>query len=412
MDRLISFGGLFVMIGLAWLMSSNRRKISLRVVIGGMLLQFIFAWLVLKTAAGQEFFAVAGLGFKKLLGFVSAGAEFMFGINPGNDKTLLKTFAFGVLPTIIFFSALMAILYYIGIMQWVVRFFGWIMRRTLGTTGPESLAAAGNIFLGQTEAPLIVRPYLNTMTRSELMAVMVPGFGSTAGGVMAAYVGMGIDAGHLITASVLSAPAGLLIAKVLQPEEEPVHDVERVELEYDPRISGCNLVEAASIGVTDGLKLALNVGAMLIAFLALIAMLNAGVGWIGETAFNQKWSLQAGLSYLFAPLAWMMGIPWEDCLPAGELLGLRMAANEFIAYDVLAQWIKPDSGVVLNSRTQIILTYALSGFANFASIGIQIGGIGALAPDRQSELAKLGLRAMLGGTLACFMTACMAGLLI
>jgi CNT family concentrative nucleoside transporter len=413
MHRWVCLLGLAVMIALAWLLSAHKRKISVRVIIGGLLLQFAFALIVLRTAPGEAFFREAGALFQRLLGFVEAGSSFMFRIERpqgAGPLDLLRTFAFNVLPTIIFFASLMAILYYLGIMQLVVRAFGYVVRRTLGTTGPESLAAAGNIFLGQTEAPLLVRPYLATMTKSELMAIMVPGFGSTAGGVLAAYVAMGFDAGHLITASVMSAPAGLLIAKVMQPEVEPARDVEHVELEYDPKLSGSNVIEAAAIGATDGLKLALNVAAMLIAFLALIAMCDALLGWVGSR-FDQEWSLGRGLAYPFAPLAWLMGIPWAECMASGELLGIRIVANEFVAYQRLAEWMQPGEELV-SERTKTILTYALSGFANLGSIGVQLGGIGALAPLRQRDLAQLGLRAMLGGMLACFMTACVAGLLL
>jgi concentrative nucleoside transporter, CNT family len=406
MERLISALGLFVMIFLAWLMSSYKRKVSMRVVIGALLLQFIFALLILKTAPGQWLFDGMGNLFNAFLDCVDAGAGFVFG-----PKFKDFYFAFKVLPTIIFFSSFMAILYYIGLMQWVVTLFGRLMQVTLGTSGAESLSAAANIFLGQTEAPLVVRPYVATMTKSELMAVMVPGFGSTAGGVLAAYVGMGVDAGHLITASVMSAPAGLLLAKVMLPETEHPRTTGELKIEVDEANAGANVVEAAAIGATEGMKLAINVAAMLIAFLGLIAVLNLFVGWVGGL-FGQEWSLAAALSYLFAPLAWIMGIQAEDCLHSGKLLGLRMVANEFIAYEEFSRWIKPDSGVELADRSQIILTYALSGFANFGSIGIQIGGIGAMAPERQGDLARLGLRAMLGGTLATFMTACIAGILI
>lgn len=405
MERFISFCGLFVMIGLAWLMSSNRKKISWRIVAGGLLLQFAFALLILRTDPGRALFTWIGDVFKSLLDCVDAGSKFVFG-----NKFAEIPFAFKVLPTIIFFSALMSILYYIGLMQLLVKGFGWLVQKTLGTTGAESLAAAANIFLGQTEAPLVVRPYVARMTKSELMAIMVPGFGSTAGGVLAAYVEFGIDAGHLVTASVLSAPAGLLIAKVLQPESEQSKLTGNEALEV-PNI-GANVIEAAAIGASEGVKLAINVAAMLIAFLALIAMVNGMIGWAGNYFFHQQWSLGGACSYLFAPIAWVMGVDAKDVLPVGELLGIRMVGNEFIAYEKLAEWLKPDSPVKLAERSQVILTYALCGFANFGSIGIQIGGIGAMAPDRQSDLARLGLRAMLGGTLACFMTACVAGMLI
>ena len=392
------------MVFLAWLMSSHKTRVSLRIIVAGILLQFGFGLLILKTRPGQLLFAAIGKMFEKFLGFVDAGSAFVFGSNFKEHP-----FAFKVLPTIIFFSSFMAILYYLGVMQLVVRLFGKLMRVTLRTSGAESLAAAANIFLGQTEAPLVVRPYVRTMTRSELMAIMVPGFGSTAGGVLAAYVEMGIDAGHLVTASVLSAPAGLLIAKVLQPEIEQPLTAGDADLELGD--TGSNVIEAAAIGASEGVKLAINVAAMLIAFLALIAMFDAIIGWSGAK-LGQHWSLATGLSYVFAPIAWLIGIESADCFKVGELLGIRMVANEFVAYDKLAAWLRTDSGVVLSPRTQVLITYALCGFANFSSIGIQIGGIGAMAPERQKDLAKLGFRAMLGGTLACFMTACVAGVLI
>ncbi|HEX3725237.1 MAG TPA: NupC/NupG family nucleoside CNT transporter [Pirellulales bacterium] len=404
MYRLISFFGLFVMIGLAWCMSSHRWRVNLRVVIGGVLLQFLLAIVILRTEPGRALFAGIGDIFETLLGFIDVGAVFVFGENFREHY-----FAFKVLPTIIFFSSLMSILYYLRIMQVVVWVFGRIVQRTLHTTGPESLAAAANIFLGQTEAPLVVRPYVRNMTESELMAIMVPGFGSTAGGVLAAYIGMGIDAGHLVAASVLSAPAGLLIAKVMVPETEPVRDSSEIEVHAEEL--GENIIEAASIGATEGMKLAVNVAAMLLAFLALIAMCNAMVGWVGGQ-FGQAWSVSAALAYLFAPLAWLMGVEPADCLNVGELLGIRMVTNEFVAYQQFSEWLHEDSAVHLSERSQVILTYALCGFANFSSIGIQIGGIGAMAPERRADLARLGLRAMLGGTLACFMTACIAGILI
>ena len=404
MERVISFFGLFVMIGLAWLMSSHKRRFPWRVVAGGLLLQLAFAFLILKTGPGEAFFDGVDGVFNRLMDCVDAGSSFVFG-----ESFKEHYFAFRVLPSIIFFAALMQVLYYVGIMQQVVRGLGWVVQRTLGTTGPESLAAAANIFLGQTEAPLVVRPYVRSMTKSELMAIMVPGFGSTAGGVLIAYKGMGVDAGHLLTASVLSAPASLLIAKVMLPETETPKPVEKVELEMGD--SGGNLVEAISEGTLEGLKLALNVGAMLIAFLALIAMADGLLGWVGSW-MGQEWSLSAIFAWVFWPIAWVMGIETNDCSAAGQLLGVKMAANEFVAYGMFSEWIKPGGAVELSARTQVILTYALCGFANFSSIGIQIGGIGGMAPERQRDLAKLGLRAMLGGALANFMTACIAGMLL
>ncbi len=402
--RLISFCGLFVMVLLAWLMSSHKRKISLRIVVGGLLLQMAFALFILKTRIGKIIFTAMGDFFTRLLGFVDVGAEFVFGANFAEHF-----FAFKVLPTIVFFSSLMAILYHLGIVQRVVSLFAWTMQKVLGTSGAESLSAAANIFVGQTEAPLVVRPYVGSMTQSELMAVMVGGFATIAGGVLAAYVGMGIDAGHLMTASVISAPAALLIAKVMQPEVEHSRTLGKVEVDVQKTTS--NIVEAAAVGATDGMKLALNVAAMLIAFLALIAIGDAAVGWCGSW-FGQQWTIAKLLGYAFAPLAFVMGIESKDCFAAGELLGLKMMATEFVAYLKFGEWMQPDSPVQFSERTQIIMTYALAGFANFGSIGIQIGGIGGIAPERRADLARLGIRAMLGGTLACCMTACIAGVLV
>jgi CNT family concentrative nucleoside transporter len=423
MHRFISLLGIVVFIGLAWLMSSHKRRFPWRVVIGGLVLQFVLAGLILLTGPGQAFFHGIDSVFNRLIDCVDTGSRFVFG-----DDFQEHPFAFRVLPSIIFFAALMQVLYYAGIMQQVVRGLGYVVQRTLGTTGPESLAAAANIFVGQTEAPLVVRPYVNGMTRSELLAIMVPGFGSTAGGVLIAYKGMGIDAGHLLTASVLSAPASLLIAKVMIPETEPsltaydahvatdettLRDAKpsdtRVHL--DMGYSGSNLIEAVAIGALEGLKLALNVAAMLIAFLALLTLADGLVNWAGHW-LGQEWSLSAALSLIFAPLAWLMGIPWQDCSEAGQLLGVKMVANEFVAYLQFSDWLQSGSGVALNERSIVILTYALCGFANFGSIGIQIGGIGGMAPERQGELARLGLRAMLGGTLANFLTACVAGMMV
>lgn len=411
MERLISLFGLLVMVALALALSADRRKVDRRLLLGGLGLQFALALLVLKTAFGQAFFGYIGTFFAALFSYVDAGSEFVFGADFSEHF-----FAFKVLPTIIFFSALMSVLYHLGLVQYVVAAFAWVMRRTLYTSGAESLAAAANIFVGQTEAPLVVRPYVASMTRSELMALMVGGFATIAGGVLAAFVGLGIDAGHLVAASVISAPAALLVAKVMQPEVEASKTLGQVAIEVER--TATNVVEAAANGTLDGLRLALNVGAMLIAALALIALLDGAVGLLGRGVGyllgmeGLAWSLSAALGYLFAPFAWLMGIEARDCLAAGELLGKKMVANEFVSYVQLSQWLQPGSGVDLSPRSVAILTYALCGFANFSSIGIQIGGIGSIAPARRGELARLGFRAMLGGTLACFMTACVAGILL
>ena len=412
MEQLISLAGYFVLILLAWTMSSHRWRFPWRIVLAGTALQFALAVITLKTTPGLVFFDAVGDFFTLMLDFSDAGAAFVFG-----PDFKLHFFAFKVLPTIIFFSCFMSVLYYIGLMQWIVKGMAWVMQKTLGTSGAETLSAAANVFLGQTEAPLVIKPYLPGMTISELNAVMVGGFANISGGVLAAFVGMGIDAGHLVTASVISAPASLLIAKIIEPETGVPQTLGRVRLEVPPL--GVNLIEAAAIGTIDGLKLALNVAAMLIAFMALIAMGDYAVQWIGDQVASGTgwqwagtWSLQNALATAFAPLARILGIPWQDCGRAGELLGIKMFANEFVAYSKLGEWMQPGSGVELAERSKIILTYALCGFSNFASIGIQIGGLGGLAPERQSDLARLGLRAMLGGTLATLMTATIAGVLL
>ncbi|HWA99715.1 MAG TPA: NupC/NupG family nucleoside CNT transporter [Pirellulales bacterium] len=417
MERLISFCGLFVMIGLAWLMSADRWKVRPRVIVGTLLLQLTFGMLTLWTVPGEQFFHVIGDAFTALLGFVDSGTTFVFGINAKPDEAnmpnrlaLVRSFAFGVLPTIIFFSALMSILYHLGIMQWVVKVVAIVMQKTLRTSGAESLSAASNIFVGQTEAPLIIRPFVNDMTNSELMAVMIGGFATVAGGVMAAYVSFGVSAEHLVRASVIAAPGALMMAKILQPEVGVPKTLGRVEMSAET--GAANVIEAAAIGASDGVKLAINVAAMLIAFLALIAMFDAMLGWVGTQVGyvgESTWTLRAALGYAFRPFAWLIGVPWVDSYKVGQLLGTRMAANEFLAYvDLSAMKTNQE----ISERAQVLATYALCGFANFSSIGIQIGGIGAIAPSRQGDLARLGLRAMFGGTLACFCSACIAGILI
>ncbi len=410
MERVISLLGLVVMVSLAWAMSEHKKQVNLRVVWGGLLLQLVLAVFILKTSIGAAIFQTIGDFFTATLGFVDAGTSLVFG-----EEYLHHFFAFKVLPTIIFFSSLMSILYYLGIIQKVVEAFAWVMQRTLGTSGSETLAAAANIFVGQTEAPLMVRPYISSMTKSELMALMVGGFATIAGGVLVAYVGMGIDAGHLVAASVISAPAALLISKLMIPETAQSVTLGHVELTVEEKHA--NVIDAATKGALDGMKLTLNVVAMLIAFLGLVALVDAALGLVGEWTgalfgYNWHWSLAALFGYVFAPFAYLLGIPWVDCFYAGELLGKKMVLNEFIAYAQMMEWSQPDSGVVLSERSTLILTYALCGFANFGSVGIQIGGIGGIAPERRAELAILGIRAMIGGTLAMMMTACIAGILI
>jgi CNT family concentrative nucleoside transporter len=445
-QRLVSVLGMIVLLFIAWLLSVNRALIPWRLVFWGIGLQIVFALLILKTPAGEAFFTWINTVIVSLLGFTEAGARFLFGnlvVNnvpvgvgePGSGPvtpivgTVANTgafFAFNVLPTIVFFSSLMTMLYYFGVMQVVVKSMAWVMMRTMGTSGAETLSAAGNIFLGQTEAPLLIKPYVAGMTMSELMAVMTGGFATVAGGVMAAFVGMLIFyfpdiAGHLMAASVMSAPAALVFAKIMYPEaEEPAT---RGSLKVAVEKVDANVIDAAARGAGEGLHLAMNVGAMLLAFIALIALLNALIGWIGGIthltdlfqnigwlAPAQRLNLDAILGWIFAPLAWLMGVPWADAPEIGSLLGIKTAVNEFVAYLQLSAMLAGDTG--LSPRSVVIATYALCGFANFSSIAIQIGGIGGIAPSRRSDLARIGLRAMVAGSLAAFMTATIAGILV
>jgi concentrative nucleoside transporter, CNT family len=444
--RLISLLGMAALIGIAWLLSTNRRAIPWRIVGWGIGLQLFFALLILKTPVGVAIFAGVNDVIVALLGFTVQGAEFLFGNlvwnhvpvgtgEPGNmpmapaPGSVAQTgafFAFNVLPTIVFFSSLMTLLYYFGIMQAVVKGFAWIMMRTLRTSGAETLSAAGNIFLGQTEAPLLVKPFVARMTLSELMAVMTGGFATVAGGVMAAFVGMLMFyipdiAGHLLAASVMSAPAALVFAKMIVPETAVPETMGSLATPIER--TDANAIDAAARGAGEGLTLAFNVGAMLLAFIALIALINALIGTVGDwtrltpvlqdwnwLAAGQRLNLESLLGWIFAPLAWLMGVPWRDATIVGGLLGIKTAVNEFVGYLRLAELL--GEGSPLAPRSIIIATYALCGFANFSSIAIQIGGLGGIAPARRSDLARLGLRAMIAGTLAAFMTATIAGMLI
>jgi CNT family concentrative nucleoside transporter len=419
--------GLLFFVGLCYVFSSNRKAIDWRLVGAGLVLQIVFGVLVLHVEWVRLSIDWISSGFVALLDFNRAGAEFLFGSLVTDQKTFGYLFAFNVLPTIIFFSAFSSLLFYLGILQRIVHSFAWILSKSMNLSGAESLSASANIFLGQTEAPLLIRHYIPNMTRSELLAIMVGGMATIAGAVMVAYIGMlgGDDpaqkllfAKHLLTASVLSAPAGLMTAKMLLPQTEDVSHV--LQLSKDK--IGANMLEALANGTSDGLKLAVNVGAMLIVFTAMIALVNAvlsyGVG--GWTGLNDliahgsagryaSLSLQYIFGVIFAPLAWLMGIDYGQLTTAGQIIGEKTILNEFYAYATLGKL--KDSGVLTDQRAIIILTYALCGFSNIGSIGIQIGGIGALAPNQRSELARLGVKALIGGSIACFMTACVAAML-
>ena len=420
--RLQAVLGIFLMICFAWFFREKRpnQRFPWRVVLGGLILQFGFALLILKTEIGAPVFSTVNDMFVQLMTYSDEGSRFLFGdlvLKPGEGGSWWTGqgafIAFSVLPTIIFFSSLMAVLYHLGIMIRIVRVFSRFVARFLGTSGAETLSATGNIFVGQTEAPLLIRPFLAQMTRSELHTVMVGGFATVAGGVMAAYVGMlharfPDIAGHLLAASIMSAPAALLIGKLMVPEtDKPVTGpgtVIQVEKAY------ANVIEAAATGAADGLKLAFNVGAMLLAFIALIAVANGALGWAAGLFGHEGLTLQVIFGYVMAPMAWLLGIESGEIRSVGTLLGVKMVLNEFVAYMDLANNLGGQQP--LSERSVIIVTYALCGFANFSSIGIQIGGISGIAPERRRELSVLGLRAMVGGTLGAFMTAALAGLLV
>ena len=421
----ILFGlfGLVVLLGIAWLFSNNKSRVDWKLVATGVTLQIAFAALVLLVPGGKDVFDALGQGFVKVLSFVGAGSNFIFGSLMDTSKFGF-IFAFQVLPTIIFFAALMSVLYHLGVMQAVVRAMAWAITKVMRVSGAETTSVCASVFIGQTEAPLTVRPYIGRMTESELITMMIGGMAHIAGGVLAAYVGMlgGGDpvqqafyAKHLLAASIMAAPATLVIAKILIPETGEPLTRGTVKMEVEKTTS--NVIDAAAAGAGDGLRLALNIGAMLLAFIALIALLNWPLTWIGEVTGLQQMlgkptDLAALLGYLLAPIAWVIGVPWQDATTVGSLIGQKVVLNEFVAYLQLADIVNGKAaGVVLTDQGKLIATYALCGFANFSSIAIQIGGIGGLAPERRADLARFGLRAVLGGSIATLMTATIAGVL-
>jgi len=405
MERYTGILGLFTLLAIAYGLSNNRRAIPWRLVFGGLSLQLLFALFILKTPIGKPFFSFVDKVIKKLLSFSDAGSDFLFkSFGTGVVEGPLMNFAFRVLPTIIFFSALMAMLYHLGIMQFFVKWIARAMQKTMKTSGAETLSVSANIFIGQTEAPLMIRPFISHMTKSELMAVMTGGFATVAGGIMAIYVKILGDvpgiAGHLMAASIMSAPAALVVAKIIYPETEDSETSGTLKIEIEKPDS--NAMEAIGRGATDGMKLAANVAAMLVAFVAIIALVNAFLSLVGL-------SLQEILGFCFRPLAWTMGVPWSESGIVGTLMGEKIILTELIAYADLGDL---RAASALSDRSAIIASYALCGFANFASIGIQMGGIGGIAPNRRKDLAKLGMKAMIGGALASWLTATIAGILI
>lgn len=415
LERLVSALGVLVMMLLAYALCprDRRRRVSLRTVGWGLALLFGFAVLVLRTPVNRGF-DLANRAVEGLLAFSERGAEFVFGSLASDRGAAGFVFAFRVLPTILLFAALMAVLYHFGVMPWVIAKFAAALARFLGTSGAESFSTVADVFVGQTEAPLAIRPYLPALTRSELNACMVAGFATTAGGVLAAYVQMlqgsvpGI-AGHLIACSVMSAPASLVVAKLMLPEAEEPETLGDVKIEI-PRTSQ-NVLDAIALGTTDGLKLAVNVAAMLVVFMALTALFNAGLGFVGERVFGRTLTLEGVLGWVFAPLAWVMGVPSSDVLRVGSLLGQKTVLNEFVAYAHMSDMLRKDA-TWLTERGRLIASYSLCGFANFGSIGIQIGGYSSLAPTRRADLSALALRAMIGGLLATCMVASVAGIFL
>ncbi|CRD62201.1 NupC/NupG family nucleoside CNT transporter [Stenotrophomonas indicatrix] len=421
----IGFGlfGLAVLIGITWLFSNNKRAVDWKLVATGITLQIAFAALVILVPGGRDVFDALGQGFVKVLSFVNEGSKFIFG-SLMDVKNYGFIFAFQVLPTIIFFSALMGVMYHLNVMQAIVRVMAWSITKVMRVSGAETTSVCASVFIGQTEAPLTVRPYIAKMTQSELLTMMIGGMAHIAGGVLAAYVGMlgGGDpvqqafyAKHLLAASIMAAPATLVVAKLLIPETGTPLTRGTVKMEVEKTSS--NIIDAAAAGAGDGLKLALNIGAMLLAFIALIALLNAPLTWIGEVtglaaAIGKPTDLSTIFGYVLAPIAWVIGTPWADATTVGSLIGQKVVINEFVAYTELSKIVNGQvPGMILSDEGRLIATYALCGFANFSSIAIQIGGIGGLAPERRHDLAKFGLRAVLGGTIATFMTATIAGVL-
>jgi concentrative nucleoside transporter, CNT family len=403
--------GILVFIGLAWALSEKRRLFPWRTVSTGLALQAVLGYLILRTSGGAWFFERLDAAFRRLLGFSTEGVSMVFG-PLANSRLLTEKwgpenaflFAVTITGTIVLVSALSSLFYHYGILQFVVRGVAYVMRRLMGVSGSESLAAAANMFMGQTEAPLVIKPYLAAMTRSELMALMVGGMATIAGGVLAAYVSFGISPGHLLTASIMSAPAALMMSKILLPETEPSATADGAHKKIGRET--VNGLDAVCVGAGDGMKLAINVMAMLIAFVALVALANGTLSFaLARLGFADPKPLQTLLGWINAPFAWLMGIPWSDCRVVGSILGERIVLNEFIGYLSLSK------ATGLHPESVTITTYALCGFANFSSIAIQIGGIGTLAESRRADLARLGLKAMIGGLLACYSTACIAGLL-
>ena len=400
--------GIVVLLVIAVLFSNNRKAINLRTVLGALAIQIGFAALILYVPFGRDALQATANGVSNVIAYGNEGINFVFGglSDPSNAGFI---FAVKVLPIIVFFSGLISVLYYLGIMQVVIKVIGGALQAALGTSKAESMSAAANIFVGQTEAPLVVRPYIKNMTQSELFAIMAGGTASIAGSVMAGYAGMGVPLTYLIAASFMAAPAGLLFAKILFPQTEQFNDKQP---ETDDSEKPTNVLEAMAGGASAGMQLALNVGAMLIAFVGLIALINGILGGVGGLFGYGDLTLQSIFGWIFKPLAYLIGVSWDESAIAGQMIGMKLAVNEFVGYLEFAKYLQPDTAVVLSEKTKAIITFALCGFANFSSIAILIGGIGGMAPNRRGDVARLGLKAVVAGTLANLMSATIAGLFI
>ena len=409
MDVLMGILGMVVLLAIAILFSNNRRAINWRTVIGALAIQIGFAALILYVPAGKNALGATADAVANVIAYGNEGINFVFGGLADPSKPTGFIFAVKVLPIIVFFSGLISVLYYLGIMQVVIKIIGGALQKVLGTSKTESMSAAANIFVGQTEAPLVVKPYISRMTESELFAIMAGGTASIAGSVMAGYAGMGVSLTYLIAASFMAAPAGLLFAKILYPQTEKFNDIQP---EITDAEKPSNLLEAMAGGASAGMQLALNVGAMLIAFVALIALINGILGGIGGWFGYGELTLQSIFGWIFKPLAYLIGVSWQESGIAGEMIGMKLAVNEFVGYLEFAKYLQPDTAVVLSEKTKAIITFALCGFANLSSIAILIGGLGGIAPNRRGDIARLGLRAVIAGTLANLMSATIAGLFI
>ena len=408
MGILGSILGIVVLLVIAVLFSNNRKAINLRTVLGALAIQIGLAALILYVPFGRDALQATANGVSNVIAYGNEGINFVFGglADPSNVGFI---FAVKVLPIIVFFSGLISVLYYLGIMQAVIKVIGGALQAALGTSKAESMSAAANIFVGQTEAPLVVRPYIKNMTQSELFAIMAGGTASIAGSVMAGYAGMGVPLTYLIAASFMAAPAGLLFAKILFPQTEQFNDKQP---ETDDSEKPTNVLEAMAGGASAGMQLALNVGAMLIAFVGLIALVNGILGGVGGWFGYADLTLQSIFGWIFKPLAYLIGVSWDESAIAGQMIGMKLAVNEFVGYLEFAKYLQPDTAVVLSEKTKAIITFALCGFANFSSIAILIGGIGGMAPNRRGDVARLGLKAVVAGTLANLMSATIAGLFI